>query len=311
MGKDRNKQFYIGIFLVLMLIFGAVVLLYYGDIASDAVASVYPAPDAVVTYTGTVGADCGNRLCRNHVCAWFVTHADTVDTSAAPWWLYSDGTLVVGGGIIQWDASINSAISPWDCHSYDIFRIIFTDLIIAESIGGLFAGLPNLTTIEGLDLFDTSDVTSMGWMFHGASSLTSLDLSNFDTGNVENMSRMFAGTSSLTSLDLSGFDTRNVRTMRWMFHEASSLTSLDLSSFDTGSVVDMGGMFEGASSLTSLDLSGFDTSNVINYMHFMFAGTSSLRSLDLSNFDTSSVEDMSEMFEGTNRLRNPEGLIHQ
>ncbi len=154
-----------------------------------------------------------------------------------------------------------------------------------------------LRQITFQNCFDTSDTTSMSFMFDDCSSLTSLDVSGFDTSNVTDMSWMFVNCSSLTSLDVSGFDTSNVTGMRCMFADCSSLTSLDVSSFDTSNVTIMGGMFNGCSSLTSLDVSGFDTSNV-TIMSWMFAGCSSLTSLDVSSFDTSKVTNMWWMFDG-------------
>ncbi len=49
------------------------------------------------------------------------------------------------------------------------------------------------------------------------SSVTSLDVSSFDTSNVTTMSYMFYGMSSVTGLDVSNFDTSNVTDMTDMF----------------------------------------------------------------------------------------------
>ena len=137
---------------------------------------------------------------------------------------------------------------------------------------------------------NTSVFTSMGYMFQGCSSLTSIDVSGFDTSAVTNMSAVFWGCSSLTSLDLSNFDTSAVTSMAYMFINCSSLTSIDVSGFDTSAVTLMESIFRGCSSLTSLDLSNFDTSAVIN-MTYMFGGTSALTSLLLGPnfFKTSEV----------------------
>ena len=45
----------------------------------------------------------------------------------------------------------------------------------------------------------------MSQMFSGASSLTSLDLSNFDTALVTTMDSMFQNTTNLTTLDATGW----------------------------------------------------------------------------------------------------------
>jgi len=63
----------------------------------------------------------------------------------------------------------------------------------------LFYSFSKLTSIEGLEYFDTSQVTSMSNMFYGCSGLTSLDLSNFDTSQVTTMNSIFHGCRSLTT----------------------------------------------------------------------------------------------------------------
>ena len=116
---------------------------------------------------------------------------------------------------------------------------------------------------------DTSNITSMNYMFNGCQSLTTLDLSNFDTSKVTNMSYMFNNCQKLTILDLSSFNTSNVTNMSNMFSSCQKLTILDLTSFDTSKVTDLYQMFYQCSKLTTLDLSSFNTSNVTN-MSYMF-----------------------------------------
>ena len=158
----------------------------------------------------------------------------------------------------------------------------------------VFANLPIVTEIEGLENLDTSETTNMRYLFHGCSKLTSLNLSNFNTGKVTNMGYMFYGCGNLTSLDVSSFDTSQVTDIRSMFYNCTSLTSLDVSNFNTSQVTDMSYMFYWCTSLTSLDVSNFNTSQVTN-MESMFCG-SSLTTLDVSNFDTSHVTRMGSIF---------------
>ena len=168
------------------------------------------------------------------------------------------------------------------------------------NMGCMFYGMSSLTSLN-LSNFDTSKVTNMSDMFYGMSSLTSLNLSNFDTSKVTNMYAMFCAMRSLTILDLSNFDTSKVTNMSDMFAGMSSLTSLNLSNFDTSKVKNMGTMFAGMANLTTLDLSNFDTSQVTN-MEYMFSRMSNLTTLNLSNFDTSKVKNMSYMFYGMANL---------
>ena len=158
-----------------------------------------------------------------------------------------------------------------------------------------FSNLSKLEKIIGLEYFNTSEITSMSYMFEGCSSLKELDLRGFNTSNVRFMVGMFFGCFKLKNINLSNFDTSNVINLSGMFWGCESLTSLDVSKFNTSNVTDMHGMFWGCKSLTSLDVSNFNTSNVTD-MSYMFRGCKSLTSLDLSKFNTASVTDMSGMF---------------
>ena len=196
---------------------------------------------------------------------------------------------------------------------------------------GMFSYLDNVDTLD-LTGLDTSNMTSMTYMFYnsnslksinlsnfntskllyannmfnGCTSLESLDLSNFNTSKVTNFSNMFRDCQKMKEINLSNFDTLSATTFANLFHNCSSLTTLDLSSFNTNKVTYMGSMFYNCSSLTSLDLSNFNTSNVINMGYGMFYNCKSLKELDLSNFDTKKVIDFSDMFNGCSSLENIE-----
>ena len=196
---------------------------------------------------------------------------------------------------------------------------------------GMFSYLDNVDTLD-LTGLDTSNMTSMSYMFYnsnslksinlsnfntskllyannmfnGCTSLESLDLSNFNTSKVTNFSNMFRDCQKMKEINLSNFDTSSATNFANLFHNCSSLTTLDLSSFNTNKVTYMGSMFYNCSSLTSLDLSNFNTSNVINMGYGMFYNCKSLKELDLSNFDTKKVINFSDMFNGCSSLENIE-----
>lgn len=164
-----------------------------------------------------------------------------------------------------------------------------------------FALAEELTTIEGLQYLNTSNVTEMSNMFGFCCRLTSIDLSHFDTSNVTDMGSMFKACDGLTSIDVSHFDTSNVTYMGGMFFGCSGLSRLDLGNFNTSKVTNMNDMFLGCASLTYLNVSSFDTSNVTGFgsgtgMGYMFAYCNKLTNLDLSSFNTSKVGYMEYMF---------------
>ena len=178
----------------------------------------------------------------------------------------------------------------------------YVDTSLVAYCDNAFYGMSKLTTITGLENWDTSNMTSMSYMFYYCPSITKLNVANFDTSKVTDMREMFESCNSLTSLDVSHFDTSKVTRMRYMFSGCQSLTSLDVSNFNTSNVIDMGYMFLDCHSLKELDLKAFDTKNVVS-MYCMFGFSWSLENVDISSFDTSNVTDMSYMFEGCNSLK--------
>lgn len=159
----------------------------------------------------------------------------------------------------------------------------------------VFANLPIVTEIKGLENLDTSETTNMTHLFDDCYDLISLDLSKFNNSQVTDMSYMFKDCKKLSSLNLNNFNTSQVTNMSGMFNNCYGFTSIDLSDFDTHNVTNMNSMFSGSYALTTLDLSNFNTSRVTD-MGAMFSGCSGLKSLNVSKFDTSQVTNMSSMF---------------
>ena len=165
-----------------------------------------------------------------------------------------------------------------------------------------FQNYVNLTSIEGIEYLNTSQVTDMHNMFYNCYHLQTTDFSGFDTRKVKDMSNMFYNCGSLKSLDISNFNTSEVTNMRSMFYHCIGLTSLDLSHLNTSKVSIMISMFQLCSNLLSVNLSGWDTRNVGSMDH-MFEGCKSLKTLDLSGFDTREKTcSMGDMFNTCNEL---------
>ena len=112
-----------------------------------------------------------------------------------------------------------------------------------------FGNLANLTTIEGLANFNTSEVTDMSYMFYDCESLTSLDLTGFNTAKVENIRYIFYSCLSLTELDVSNFNTAKMSDMEAMFGLCTSLTTIYCDDDWSTSSATSDGMFYGCTSL--------------------------------------------------------------
>ena len=224
--------------------------------------------------------------------------------------IFSNNYVVTGSETESWPAGIdknNDGILDNNiiCYLNGKELIISTDgndkIYANEDSKNMFSNFSKLTTIENLQMLDTSKVVDMSHMFDGCITLLNLDLSTFNTKNVIDMKYMFNACNSLKVLDISGLDTSNVIDMNHMFSACQSLTSLDLSTFDTSKVTNMEYMFNAGNSLTSLDVSNFNTSKVTN-MKKMFDGCLNLKTLDVSNFNTSNVDNMSYMFSACQSL---------
>ena len=117
----------------------------------------------------------------------------------------------------------------WSAINENIKKVVF-DASFANarptSCDHWFDYCPNLTTIEGIEYFNTENVTNMRYMFCDCRSLKSLDLTNFNTENVTDMYYMFHNCTSLESLDLTNFNTAKVTNMKGMFSSCYALKTI-------------------------------------------------------------------------------------
>ena len=172
-----------------------------------------------------------------------------------------------------------------------------------------FSSFTSVSSIQGLEMLDTSATTDMQSLFYGCSSLTNLDLSSWDTSAATNMSGLFHGCSALTEIKgIEQLNTSAVTNMSSLFSNCSSLTNLDLSSWDTSAATNMSGLFHGCSALTEIKgIEQLNTSAVTN-MSSLFSNCSSLTNLDLSSWDTSAATSMNSLFSGCSALTEIKGI---
>lgn len=196
----------------------------------------------------------------------------------------------------------------WDTHAAEIQKVVFKAGFRDEThttCSNWFNGCTNLSSIEGIENLNTSNVKNMSGMFAKCSNLETLDLSHFNTENVTTMAQMFYGCTKLHNLNIDNFNTENVSYMNGMFEGCSGLDTLDLSHFNTRYVRKSGFnyMFNGCSSLSSLDVSNFTTDKPSMQLDGLFKGCSSLQTLDLSSFSTGGASSVTDMFDGCSALR--------
>lgn len=185
---------------------------------------------------------------------------ETAPTAAYSNWDY---TLDDENGIITLNYYKGSETNVIVYANYEVNGKIYkTQLASSPNLGngnlymfngqGTGAKHRNITkSIKFSHSIDTSNMTSMKYMFYDCEALNELDISGFDTSNVTNMSNLFGNCFNLTSIDLSSFDTSNVTDMSAMFWNCNRLASLDVSNFDTSNVTKMSDMFGVSSSRSS------------------------------------------------------------
>lgn len=120
------------------------------------------------------------------------------------------------------------------------------------------------------------------------------DVAKLDTSNITSMIYMFGYLEKVKSLDLKTFNTSNVGTMQYMFSSSSELTSVDISTFNLTSLSDVKGMFNGCSNLTSVNFGTFNAG--VRYCSTMFSGCKSITSINLENMKGPNVETCDSMF---------------
>ena len=168
--------------------------------------------------------------------------------------------------------------------------ISYADTSNVTSMSYMFHGCENLTTIPQLD---TSNVLSMNDMFDGCNKLASIP--QLDTSKVTNMSSMFAFCRNLTTIPL--LDTSKVTNFGSWLYSCESLTSIP--QLNTSSATNMNSMFQGNKKLTTIPQ--LDTSKVTN-MYYTFQLCTSLTTIPA--LDVSKVTNTYYMFGGCSSLKS-------
>ncbi|MBP5366049.1 MAG: BspA family leucine-rich repeat surface protein, partial [Bacteroidales bacterium] len=152
---------------------------------------------------------------------------------------------------------LNTTNEPPEWLSYDessnITKVVF-DSSFADArptnCYRWFDGFSFLAEIVDIANLNTSNVTTMEYMFRGCKSLTNIDVSNFNTANVTKMNSMFDACSSITKLNLSKFNTAKVTNMAGMFAYSDNLTTITVGDdWSTESVTKSSSMFSGCPAL--------------------------------------------------------------
>lgn len=182
----------------------------------------------------------------------------------------------------------------------------------------MFRDCRSLTTINGIDTWDTSTVIDMNNMFRDCTNLSgTLDLSRWITSEVTNMQEMFRGCNALVTINgLDAWDTINVTTMQNMFYECTSLSGdLNLTAWNTSKVTSMQHMFYKCKALSSVDFGNMEADGLedianqdIKGISGMFKECANLKTVTMNNLNTVNSIGMQEMFRECKSLTTISGI---
>ena len=200
------------------------------------------------TYTVIITGDC---------IGWDV--GNTIFNS--PYW-----TSVVNWGQLQLGAD-NLGYNFAFCPNLDLSSVQGTlDLTGVTNLDGLFYDCTSLTTINNINSWDTSAITSMGAMFTNCTAFN--QALSFDTSSVTNIGSMFQNTTNFNSaLNL---NTSAVESMEATFSDATAFNQP--LTFDTSAVTTMELMFSGATAFNQ-NIGTWNVENVTSFVNFMTGKT--------------------------------------
>jgi len=230
-------------------------------------------PYGTGTYTGTIdwgdgNTDVNDGSVTTHTYATAGTYTVIIDGDCTGWYFGTYGgstyiTSVVNWGQLQLGTE-DSGYNFYGCPNLDLSSVSDTlDLTGVTNLDGLFYECFALTTINNINSWDTSAITTMAEMFANCS-LFNQSLS-FNTSAVTNMGSMFNG-CSVFNQPLS-FDTSAVEFMNRMFRDATAFNQ-NISSWNTGAVRDMSQMFRDAPAFNQ-NIGTWDVANVQTFSAFM------------------------------------------
>lgn len=154
-------------------------------------------------------------------------------------------------------------LSEWDVSRITSFEKLFFNCTQLKnldlhtwdtsSVTNLYWTFRSCNSLEIIDVTDwnTSHVNAMDRIFGECRKLTTIKgLNNFDTSNVETIEVMFLGDYSLKELDLSSFDTSKCKRFGQMFRYCSNLKTIYVSEkFSLEKATSTSQMFNGCTSL--------------------------------------------------------------
>jgi len=217
--------------------------------------------------------------------AWTLTADGTLHLGAGQ--LGEPGSLVTNTGQMATQIVLAQGGTPTVASTKaaaDLVTTVVLDgkVIAPKNATNLFRQFRNVTAYKSLNQLDTSQTTNLSGMFAVDSfdgQVTSLDVSGFDTSQVTTLDWLFYGQSQLSQVDVSHFDTSQVKTMTSLFNGDQALTTVN---FAAGTFANLSSaMFTfGSSGIQTIKLPKFAPPTSFG-SSYMFSNASNLSELTL------------------------------
>ncbi len=143
---------------------------------------------------------------------------------------------------------------------------------------------------EDISHWDTSNVTTMDFMFRGASAFNQ-DIGQWNVGQVTSMAALFEKATAFNQ-DIGPWEVSKVTIMTLMFKGATAFNQ-DIGDWDVSSVTNMGSLFADATAFNQ-DIGPWDVSQVTNMNH-LFARATAFNQ-DIGRWKVDQVTDMTRLF---------------
>ena len=143
------------------------------------------------------------------------------------------------------------------------------DLTGTTNLTLMFGNCYALTTVNGINSWNTSAVTNMTYLFFSAFQFNS-NIGSWNTASVTNMYAMFFGATSFNQ-NISSWNVGLVQNMSQMFF-GLSLFNANIGSWNVGSVTNMSQMFQDSTAFNQ-NLGSWNVANVTNFTGFMSTKT--------------------------------------
>jgi uncharacterized protein (TIGR02145 family) len=124
--------------------------------------------------------------------------------------------------VVEWGNAAWTSMEKmfFGCSNLHITASDMPNLTGVQSLYQMFSGCTLLNSPSNINLWNTGNITNMGYMFHNTASFNQ-NIGKWNTSNVINMSGMFSNATSFNQ-NIGFWNTGNVSDMFLMFNEASS-----------------------------------------------------------------------------------------